>query len=216
MQTKLEAVNSCLRGIGVSPVSSLEEPNLDAGMASEVVDSVKIDILSTGWWFNTELNWKLKPPPSGEIRAPNNALDVVSVGSSYYKAVVMRGTRLYDVQNHTFDLSPLIDKDGYVVCTFIVDLPFEELPPQAQRAVTYVARRLFAQDMEVDPARWKFQMNDEQIALNLLKRTDVKQRKVNYQHNAAIQSLMARVGGMNSGSYTYKDSISNSRIIGNK
>lgn len=196
-RTKLDAVNSCLRGIGAQAVSSLEDPNLDAALAEQTIDAVMTDIQARGWWFNREPNWKLTPDAAGEIKVPNNVIDLVSVGDSRPEEITIRSGKLYDVQNHTFQMAGVLDCEGNLNCTFLVFLDFEDMPIVARRAVTYVSRRLFAQDLEVDPTRWNFQARDEQNAIVALDRADAKQRRHNYTNNPAVASFLGRVGGPN-------------------
>lgn len=196
---KLDAVNSCLRGIGAQPVSSLDDPNLDAGLAQQVIDGLIPDILSRGWWFNREPNWNLSPDPSsGYIKVPNNAIDIITAGGSRSDEVTIRGDKLYDIVNHTFNMTSRLDKDGKLNCTFIITLPFDEMPIVARRAVTYISRRLFAQDLEADATRWNFQSRDEVTALSALERAEAQQKKHNYRNNPVVGSFISRVGGRNS------------------
>lgn len=196
--TKLDAINSCLRGIGAQPVAPLEDANLDAGLAEQTIDAVLLDVLSRGWWFNREPNWKLIPNEQKEIYVPNNVIDIVPSGDDRLQQVTIRSRKLYDVENHTFNMSKALDKHGHLYCTFLVNLDFEDIPSVARRAVTYIARRLFAQDLEVDQARWTFQKEDEQKAIVMLERAEARQRKHNYTNNPATSYFLSRVGGRNS------------------
>lgn len=192
---KLAAVNSCLRGIGVQAVSSLDDPNIDAGLAERVIDNVLTDTLAQGWWFNREPNWDLALGHNNEIKVPNNALDIVTADTSRPEQVTMRGDKLYDILNHTHDMSAVVDKKGHLNCTFIITMEFDDIPSVAQRYITYRSRRLFAQDLEMDNVRWQIQEGDEREAYIQLQRSDARQRKHNYSNNPAIASFMSRVGG---------------------
>ena len=200
MQTKIDAINACLRGIGASPVSSLDDGNLDASIAGQVVDAVTADIQSKAWWFNREPNWKLSCDALGYIEIPNTVTDIVATDRSDAGEITIRGNKLYDVTNHTYDFRERLKGNSSLSCTFTVTLSFEDLPPVAKKAVTYIARRLFAQDMEVDVNRWKFQSTDEKVAMVALERQDAKQRGRSYGNNAAVALLKSRAGGYNSGS----------------
>lgn len=196
MQTKLDAINACLRGIGAAPVTE-GNLNLDAGIAEQVIDSVIDDLLSRSWWFNREPNWKLTPNPVGTIEIPNNVIDLVTTDKSRDDEVTIRGRRLYDVINHTYDFRGRLGPEGSITCTFTVTMPFEDLPQIAKKAVTYIARRIFAQDLEVDSTRWQFQSKDEAAAIMMLERQEAKQRKFNYRRNAAVELLRSKAGGYN-------------------
>jgi hypothetical protein len=201
---KLNAINSCLAGVGLSPVSSEDDPDLDAAQAEQTIDRISKEIQQRGWFFNKEYNWNIAPDSNtGQIVAPAKTLSLVTEGASRDLQLSLREGRLYDMVNHTFDLSDLANYEVGGVLTiqlaFIIELDFNDLPPVAQTAITYTARRQFAQDLEVDERRWKFQKQDEVDAMNLLQREEMRNRKHNYlRDNAAMQTFMSRVGGYNS------------------
>jgi len=206
-RTKLDAINTCLRGIGLAPVATEDDPDLDAATAAQVIDQVTMDMQAKGWWFNKESNWKLSPDETtGYIQAPPSALSIVTTGASRCVGLSIRGTKIYDLHNHTFDLRDraITDNDSvtpYIEFVFITELAFEDMPPIAMEAATYTARRMFAQDLEVDEKRWKFQMEDERVALIAMSREDARNRKRNYlRDNAEVVSFLSRVGGQNSAS----------------
>jgi hypothetical protein len=140
---------------------------------------------------------------TGQIVAPANALSLVTTGPSRGLQLVMREGKIYDLINHTFDLTDLANYEVGGVMTiqmmFIILLDFNDLPPIAQTAITYIARRQFAQDLEVDERRWKFQKQDETDAMNLLQREEARNKKKNQiLDNPNMQVFMRKVGGFNS------------------
>jgi hypothetical protein len=206
-RTRLDAINTCLRGIGLAPVATEDDPDLDAATASQVIDQITMDMQASGWWFNKESNWKLSPDETtGYIDAPSSALSIVTTGMSRCVGLSIRGTKIYDLHNHTFDLRERAIEDSgsttpYIEFVFITELPFADLPPIARQAVTYTARRIFAQDLEIDENRWKFQVEDERVAMIRLAREDARNRKRNYlRDNAEVNYFLSRVGGQNSSS----------------
>jgi len=199
--TKLSAINMALRGIGRDPVASVDDPDLDSAMALSTIEQVSIDIQTQGWWFNKEYNWKLSGSTTGEVIVPNNALSVLPEGANRGNWVVIRGNKLYDMINHTYDLTPRL-VDGKIELSFIIELEFEQTPPVFRMAVAYVARRMFAQDLEVDSTRWQFQVEDENRAMSRLEREEARHRRRNYlSDNAEAASAIAQMGGPNSNSY---------------
>ena len=202
-KTRLDAMNVCLRGIGLSPVAAEDDPDLDAALAGQVVDQITEDFQSRGYWFNKEYNWFLTPNEStGFIDAPSSAISVIPIKANRGMPITIRGTKLYDLHNHTFDLRILnaaIGSGESIEFAFITELPFEDMPPLARMAVTYTARRVFAQDLEVDEKRWKFQMTDETNANNHMLREDARNKKRNYlRDNERVSTFLAIVGGTNS------------------
>lgn len=207
MTELLNAMNACLSGVGLAAVSDVDDDDLDAANAKTTILRVSKEIQSKGWFFNKEPNWNLVPDSAtGRVAAPPNALSIVSDGYSRNMQVALRNGQLYDLINHTYDVSSLANYtlDG-VAClqtTFIFYLEFNNLPPVAQIAIRYTARRQFAQDLEVDEKRWKFQSEEEKKAMALLEKEEMRNRKHNYltdNPNAAL--FQAAVGGRNSRSF---------------
>jgi len=204
-RTRLDAINTCLRGIGISPVATEDDPDLDAATAGQVIDQISMDLQARGWFFNREPGWEVVPnETNGTITVPSSVLSVITSGDTRGYNIILRGTQLYDMINHTFDLRTVAPDGAVVEFTTIVELPFTELPPSAKMAITYTARRQFAQDLEIDQTRWKFQKKDEDVAMNMLLREDSKNKKRNYlRDNAEVAAFLTRVGGVNARSYQY-------------
>lgn len=202
-RTRLDAINMCMRGIGLSPVATEDDPDLDAALAGQTVDQITEDIQARGYWFNKEWNWFLTPnETTGFIDAPSSAISVITVGKSRSLPVTIRGGKLYDLLNHTYDLRILLEDMGggdTIEFAFITSIPFDDMPPLARLSVTYTARRMFAQDLEVDERRWKFQMKDEETAFNAMLKEDARNVKRNYlRDNPRVSTFLSVVGGRNS------------------
>lgn len=197
MDAMLDAVNACLAGIGQSPVSSVDEPSLDSAMAVQVIEKTSRDIQSRGWWFNKEANWKLRPDPhTGFLSPPLNAISVVNADRQRYRQLTIRGSRIYNVDNHTYDIRDAADANGDILFTFVIHLEFNDLPPVAQYAIGETAKRIFAQNLEVDPNRWNFQRQDEDKAIAALYREDGRNNRRNYiRDSPAMRSTLGLIGG---------------------
>lgn len=181
----LEAVNACLSGIGQQPVDSIDDPDLDAAMAMQVIHRVSRDTQARGWWFNKEKDWLLTVDPlTGFISPPINALSVIQNADLKYHQLTIRSDRIYDVDRHTYDLRPLADADGVISFDFVMYIDFNSLPPVAQYAITLISKRLFAQDLEVDATRAKLQARDEDRAISELYREDSRNTKTNYYNSS--------------------------------
>ena len=199
MNEKLNAINSCLAGSGLAPVASVDDPDLDAGMASQTIDRVTREMLGAGMWFNREPNWKLAPEEfTGVVNLPSSAMAIEPEGVDRLKKFVIRSRKVYDMDRHTYDLRDS-SSDGFIYLTIIQDLPFEDLPTIVIDAITAKARRLFAQDSEVDQARWNFQIRDEQEAMEKVYIHDARTKKGNYlRDNQSAKAHINRIGGWNS------------------
>lgn len=207
MSALLDAMNACLSGVGLAPVPDEDDTDLDASQAKTVIERVSKEIQQHGWFFNKEFNWNLVPDSNtGQVVAPPNAMSIVTDAYSRNIPLALRNGKLYDTVNHTYDLTDLANYYVGGVATiqtaFIFYIEFNNLPPIAQTAIMYTARRQFAQDQEVDEKRWKFQKTDEDRAMAALTREEMRNRKHNYlTDNPAAVLFQARVGGHNSRSF---------------
>ena len=206
-RTKLDAMNICLRGIGIAPVETEDDTDLDAATASQVIDNVSTDIQSRGWWFNKEYNVKISPEAiTGYVSAPPSALSIVTSGGSRNEGLVIRGDKIYDLWYHTYDLSVRAISDAgsvttYIEFAYVTELDYNDLPPVAKMAIAYTARRQFAQNLEVDVNRWKFQTYDEDRAMTAMLREDARSTKRNtLTDNSVMATFLNNVGGVNSAS----------------
>ena len=207
MSDLLDAMNACLACVGLSPVHDENDEDLDAATARATIERVSKNIQQRGWFFNKEYNHRLVPDSiTGYVTTPPTAMSVITDGYSYGTRLALRGGRLYDMLNHTYDLRDLADYEVGGVMTiqtaFIFYIEYNNLPPIAQTAIMYTARRQFAQDLETDEKRWKLQMDEEQKAMALLLREEMRNRKHNYlTDNPAAVLFQSKVGGVNSSSY---------------
>ncbi len=202
--SKLDAVNLCLSGMGIGPVSTLSTESVDAANAIRAVDNASVKIQTNrgnGWYFNRETNWRLTPDPvTGEVTLPNNSLAILANRTTYCDNpdhLQRRGGRVYDMENHTYDLKSRVDKDGKIGFMIVVGLEFDALPEAAKQAIAWRARRLFCQDEEGDPNTYRTQLPDEQLAMAELQAAEMKSRRHNYMRNGRIQYFIAKVGGPN-------------------
>lgn len=183
--TQLEAINLILSTIGASPISSLDDgSSVDASQAQLILDSVSRQIQQRGWWFNVEEDYPLSVDlTSKNITVPMNTLKVISTDAN----VVLRGRRLYDLDNHTYQFT-----DGLNV-ELTVLLPFDELPEAARNLITQRAGRMFQERMFGSDTLSNFTKLDESIALSDLVAADIESRQPNMLKDSTfVQKLTGR------------------------
>ena len=127
--TKLEAVNVCLTNIGEAPVASLTGLQVDAQVASSIIDEVSREVQSNGWHWNTEVH-TISPNISNQILLPANTLRVDTVEKDRSLDVVQRGMKLYDRKDNTYTFT------GALRLHLTVALDFNEIPEAARRYIT--------------------------------------------------------------------------------
>ena len=200
-QFVLSAVNLCLAGIGREPVPELDTPDLDSAMAIAIIEQVSLDLQTNGgkgWWFNTERNWFLPLKPNGEVSLPNNTLSLLQCRThgKVLNNLTVRGTRLYDTDNHTYDLRGIAD--GGVSVTLVILLPFEELPVTGRSAVSWRSRYLFASDMVGNPEQLKVEEMNVGMAMQSLTSEHSRSTRRNaLNDNKTVNSRLGLIGGIN-------------------
>lgn len=159
--TELEAVNLMLSAIGESPITSLDDgSSVDTSQALLMLANVSRQVQQRGWWFNTEDEYPLTPDNISQyILVPANTMKVVSSDTS----IVLRGNRLYDKTNHTYNFTAPVT---VTEITFL--LAFNELPEQARNLIAQRATRMFQERMLGSDTISAFTKQDEgQAALDL-------------------------------------------------
>lgn len=168
MTSELDAVNIMLGTIGESPINSLDAATgvVDAVTARAILSEVSVQVQEEGWHFNTEYEFVLTPSlDTKEIYVPANAIEVDA--SAYDRNdidVAIRGNRLYDRKNKTFQFQQDIKADLTIL------LEFNELPQAARHFITIRAARVFQQRVIGSDTLGSFTERDEARALRSMRR----------------------------------------------
>lgn len=167
--SELDAINIMLSTIGETPINSIESVSgfADAIIAKQILDEIGVAVQEHGWHFNTEIQYVLTPTyPAKEIIIPDNCIEVDTEDQSI--DVAMRGNRLYDKINHTYQF------EEPLTCNLIVLLEFEEVPQAARHYITVRAARVFQQRVVGSQLLGAFTEKDEMRALLALRRFESK------------------------------------------
>lgn len=201
IDSKLEAINLCMRAIGREGVDSLDSGDLDAEDANRMIDLVSQRFQynqGNGWWFNREPNWNLAPDHNGEVYLPNNTISVLQcygLGSKKLP-ITLRAGKLYSTWNHTFDMKGLVNQDGYLRLTLVVMLPFEHLPTSVMQAIAYQAACEFIVSKDAD--KLKLQMHQvvaQQLFISVQAEQSAQKRLNMLVHNPTQAHFGAMAGG---------------------
>ena len=158
--TELEAINTMLSTIGESPVNTVEDTgNVDVVIARQILQTVSREVQARGWHFNTEINYTITPDSEGYLVLPNTVLKVDTVYPDSSKDVVVRGSRLYDRENHTYVSTDAVKVDMTILLTF------DELPEVARNYVTIRASRIFQERVVGSDTLHAFNSQDEARAM---------------------------------------------------
>jgi hypothetical protein len=157
--TELEAVNFLLATIGESPVNTVENPgNIDAANARARIREISRSTQNKGWHWNTDEGFRLAPNEQGEVVLPGNTLRVYTVYPDWDLDLVVRGKRLYDRRNHTYNINRTVRVD------LVRFLAFDEIPEAARWYITVTAARVFQEKTLGSEQLAKFTRDDERNA----------------------------------------------------
>jgi hypothetical protein len=138
LMTELEAVNIILGSIGEAPINTLSGTlPVDVNTAVDVLKEVRRKVCEQGWNFNTEYEIQTTLNGSGEVILASNVLKCEPTYPSWDLQLTQRGTRLYDLKNHTyvFTQAPKLN--------IIYFLTWDELPQAAREYIAHRAARTF-------------------------------------------------------------------------
>jgi len=186
--TELEAVNVCLANIGESPVSAITgDITVDAALARDLVRQVTREVQAHGFYWNTEVGYKLIPNTADNLVLPANILSIDTVDKDKDKDLVARGRLLYDRRNHTYSF------DQSVTVDMVVALGFEELPEICRRYIAVRSARIYQERVMGSGAVSSFNIADEDMARAALLAENMEVEDNNMlTDNSAVTRMLSR------------------------
>lgn len=186
--SKLSAVNTLLAIIGEAPVNSLVPPLTgDVSLADQVLDEVSREVQGAGWSWNTMLYDSIPLDAStGQSQLPSNTLAVRFNPLTYpSQRFVLRGLRLFDRVKNSYDLrtSLNVSMTGNVsdlVAEIVEELEWDYIPETGRRYITIRAGRIFANRAVTSASIESYTAEDEERALQILKRTEDMAQNYNF------------------------------------
>jgi len=174
---ELEAVNILLSVIGEAPIDSLSDITVneitDSALARKTLLETSRDVQSEGWSWNTDNGVQLAMDSSNEVKVPGTALSVVISGSDYDQMqYVVRGSRVYDRNRQTYDLSQSLGDGPLYVNQMVSLLAWDELPHAAQQYIVIRAARIYSDRYLNSNAIYVYTTGDEQYARSMLLRAE--------------------------------------------
>lgn len=177
LTTELEAVNAILASVGESPIVSLDTTFLDAELARDLLRQTLRSTQTKGWHFNTEINWELGPDNQGRIFAPPNLLRY----EFDTPALTVRGTRVYDLENHTYTFTSPV-----TMLSAVMLLSFDECPEALRRFAYVSAGRRFQDRFQGGEVLHQFQARDETAAWAALWDYEASVQKYNMLRQSSV------------------------------
>lgn len=203
VNTRLDAINYVLSCIGLAPVDSEDDYNLDVAQAGGMVDKVSRTIQNNkgrGYWFNREANHKLAPDPvTGNVLIPNSTLAVYRFDNFNKPAkIATRGRALYDTATHGFDMRGLVNNDGFMHLMLVTQIDYGDLPQTAKDAIASQAGMMFARSNEMDINRIKVLAGEAEEAMWGLECEETTQSQANaFKDSRSMAQFNFVVGGYN-------------------
>lgn len=184
--TELEAVNMMLLSIGKAPVNTLAINGVnDVSWATTTLYTVCRDVQHTGYWFNREYEFPITLDINGYAQRPDSVLDYKPNDRSL--PLVERQGKLYDLGNHTFNLTKRAPS-GVLKVDLIWCFQYEDLPMAARMYIAMRAARQFQTSAVGSQVLYQFTKEMELEAEGELKRSELKNSGTNMFNTATRNS----------------------------
>ena len=186
VQSELDAVNQMLMSIGQAPINTLEVDGIsDVSFARLILHNTSREVQNKGWSFNSEKCFPLSADGAGEIAFPANALSCDP--SDKDENLIERARKLYDLENHTFNIGRTVDVD---VKWFF---EFEDLPQSARAYIAHMAGRIFQAQLVGAQVLYQFTKEREIECLTNLERDELKKKDSNlFKSNTRANRIFHR------------------------
>lgn len=174
---KLGMVNECLLAIGEIPLAEgtvLEQlqPGTDGAIARDIVASVLIEVLTRGWFFNTDINFPFIPDADNFIICPPNLLRIDAGRTEGRNTVIKKGNKFYNLETQTYKFDKVTKLDAVWITSY------EDLPQQAYNYIAIRAARKFQQSVVGSADLYRYTVQDELDALGNFQREDLQYRDI--------------------------------------
>ena len=176
--TLLDAANVLLRNIGEMPVDTLDDEQIqDARIAEQTLLEFHKEGQVRGWSWNREEKYPFQlDAKTGEIAVPESTMTWLVDPYQENGRYVLRGTRVYDKKNRTFQID---SNDAPIEADVIWLLPWNDCPEAYNRWTTIRAARVFSTRMLGSDSVTNYTAVDEQAAMTELMRVEMEQSQPN-------------------------------------
>ncbi len=177
--TKLQGVNTLLSIIGEAPLNQLTPPLTgDAALAERVLDEISTEVQGAGWSWNTMVYKEIPLDGNGHSTLGSNTLAIRFNPLSYpSQRFVLRGIKLFDRVANSYDLRgslgvALTGGTSDLIAEIVEELAWDDIPETGKRYITIRAGRVFANRAVTSQSIESYTADDEENALQILKRTE--------------------------------------------
>lgn len=145
MLSELDVVNEMLSTLGEAPLNELDDEHPLVPAARRIIRIASYRIQAEAWWFNQEHVTLGNDPDTGEVMVPADAIRVDPKDRNWN--LVQRGRRLYDPENATYNIRESVP------AVLVRNIPFNDLPPTVQHAVSLTAQVEFNKSYDGDETK---------------------------------------------------------------
>lgn len=176
--TLLGAINILLETIGEQPIDSNEKEQIqDARIAESCILELHREGQIRGWTWNREDRYPFSRDVStGEVVVPATALSFTVNPYQWDGRFVVRGQRVYDKVERTYEIDPALCP---IVADVVWQLSWDDSPEAFNRWTTMRAARVFAARVLGNDSVVRFSGYDEQQAMSELMRVEYEQAQPN-------------------------------------
>ena len=159
--TELSAVNQILASVGQAPVTTLDRTNPDVAIAYDCLLQTNQEVQAEGWTFNKEFDYIFNPDAEGNIRIPDNVLQLELSDNPQYgnqkigHQAIRRDGRLYDRVQHTYYWA------GPQYCDVVWWFDWLDLPIPIQNYIVAKSARIVSTRIVGDGQQQQFLAQDE-------------------------------------------------------
>lgn len=182
MATELKTINRMLSAAGLAPVADNNTQHPSFRKAKIKLDEVSESVQSQGYWFNSS-TVTLRATTDGQVYKPQNSVHCNTVNKAD-KNIVLRGARMYDLENRTY----VIGRD--LECNIVEVFAFEELPPPV---CDYIAARA-VHEFYVDQGGQDPKLSEYR---GLRQVAEVAFKKETLKNHRPVQKSYSRTSGWN-------------------
>lgn len=187
MLSELDVVNEMLSVLGEAPLNEIDEEHPLVPAARRILRIATYRIQSESWWFNRETVTLHPDPDTGEVLVPPDAIRVDPQDRSWN--LIQRGRRLYDPVNATYTIGEKVP------AVLIRNLPFDDLPPSAQHAVSLEAQVEFNKAHDGDETKLRLLIGKQAEMARLLRAEHIRNVDANLINAPAHQRKLQFING---------------------
>ena len=172
----LDAVNILLAVIGEAPVNTLDDPVMvESSIAEQTLLEFHKAEQVRGWSWNSETDYPFIVASDGTITVPSNLTRFSPDPFQWDGRYILRGQRVYDRTNRTFQLTGITQLTADVVWM----LSWDDCPEVYNRYISVLGARAFANRFLGSDSIERYTQQDLLMARTELDRNELQQLQPN-------------------------------------